>query len=391
MKYAVFLSFLLFSGLHSLRATSQMGNVQIKFFSEELSIAYPTNMLVDLPSSLKEPDMVAFYHAMEKTDYALLLETLLTKKREFQLNDWLYYDLMKRTVTAMIGSGKDSNIELTCWFLLTKSGFDTRLTYLKNKQFVYVYTEDEIFEVPMISENGRNYANLTSIPENGDTRKALYMLNYVPNSGGESFGFYLRELPLLKTDIEQKNFKFKYNGEDYDVEVTVDKTSADIMSAYPFFEEQQYLQIPLSRSIAGSLLPKFKNWVKGLSKIETLELLVAFTRSSFQYKEDKEYFGRSKPMIADEVFIYPYSDCEDRSALFFTLAKELVDLPMIIVAFPDHLTVGVALEEEIGVAIQYQGKNYYICDPTGPVNSTDIGGFPYGYERSKFKIIGQYK
>jgi hypothetical protein len=315
----------------------------------------------------------------------------MLRKQQFRLNDWLYYDLMKRTVSAMIGSKKDSNVELTCWFLLTKSGFDTRLTYLKDQQFVYVYTEDEIFEVPMITEEGRNFANLTSIPAKSNSRQALYMLNFTPNPGGQSFGFYLQELPLIKSEIEQKHFSFHYNGKDYEMEVDVDNTSADIMSAYPFIEEQQYLQIPLSRSIAGSLLPKLKSWVNGLSKIETLELLVAFTRSSFQYKEDKEYFGKSKPMIADEVFIYPYSDCEDRSALFFCLAKELVDLPMIIVAFPDHLTVGVALEEEIGAAIRFKGRNYYICDPTGPVNSSDIGGFPYGYERSKFKIIGQYK
>lgn len=391
MKYAGFLSLFLLLYTHSVKADDQMGNVQVNFFSEELSIDYPKNMLVPLPGQLKEQDMVAFYQAMERTDYQILLDALLTKKEQFRLNDWLYYDLMKRTVDAMIGNGKTSNIELTCWFLLSKSGFDTRLTYLKNQQFVYVYTEDEIFEVPMITEKGRNYANLTSIPQSRNSKGALYMLNFVPNSGGNSFGFYLQELPHLKSDIERKNFSFAYNGETYEMEVDVDKTSAAIMRTYPFFEEQQYLQIPLSRSVAGSLMPKLKKWVSDLSKTEALELLVAFTRSSFQYKEDKEYFGRSKPMIADEVFIYPYSDCEDRSALFFCLAKELVDLPMIIVAFPDHLTVGVALEEEIGVAIRYQGKSYYICDPTGPVNSTDIGGFPYGYEQSKFKIIGQYK
>lgn len=391
MKYAGFLSLFLLLFIHSAKADPQMGNVQVNFFSEELSIAYPKNMLVPLPSLLKEQDMVAFYQALERTDYQALLDVLLAKKEQFLLNDWLYYDLMKRTVSAMIGTGKTSNIELTCWFLLSKSGFDTRLTYLKNQQFVYVYTEDEIFEVPMITEKGRNYANLTSIPQNRNNKGALYMLNFVPNSGGQSFGFYLKELPHLKSDIERKHFSFEYKGEAYEIDVDVDKTSAEIMRSYPFFEEQQYLQIPLSRSIAGSLLPKLKKWVSELSNIEALELLVAFTRSSFQYKEDKEYFGRSKPMIADEVFIYPYSDCEDRSALFFCLAKELVDLPMIIVAFPDHLTVGVALEQEIGVAIRYEGKNYYICDPTGPVNSTDIGGFPYGYEHSKFKIIGQYK
>lgn len=391
MRYAGLLGILLFTIFHSAKADPWLDQVQINFFSEELSITYSKDMLLPLPPKLREQDMVAFYQAMELTDYQVLLDVLMEKKKEFLLNDWLFYDLMKRAVSVMIGPSHKANIELTCWFLLSKSGFDTRLTYLKNQQFVYVYTEDEVFEVPMITENGRNYANLTSIPGNRKTNEALYMLNFIPKSKGDSFDFYLERLPVLKSDIEQKYFSFQYNGKQYEMDVDVDKTSADVMRTYPFIEEQQYLQIPLSPIIASSLLPKFKNWMAGLSNTEALELLVAFTRSSFQYKEDKEYFGKSKPMIADEVFIYPYSDCEDRSALFFCLAKELVDLPMIIVAFPDHLTVGVALEQEIGAAIRYDGRNYYICDPTGPVNSTDIGGFPYGYERSKFKIIGQYK
>jgi hypothetical protein len=377
--------------LTSSTASSQLASVDISFFSERLSIDYNKDILVDLPRLPKEKDMITFYKTLEQREFDILLQNLLALKQQFGLNDWLFYDLMKRTVSAIIGSPQSAKTELTCWFLLSKAGFDTRLTYLQDQQFVYVFTQDEIFEVPMIKENGRNYANLSSIHRKEQSNKALYMLNFIPNEKGKAFGFYLQKLPTLKSDTETKHFSFKYQDKIYEMDVEVDKTSADIMRRYPFIDEEQYLQVPLSEVIASSLLPQLKNWTVGLSKIETLELLVAFTRSSFQYKEDKAYFGRSKPMIADEVFHYPFSDCEDRSALFFCLVKEILDLPMIIVAFPDHLTIGVSLEEEIGDAIQYQGKNYYICDPTGPINSTTIGEFPSGYRQAKFEIIGKYK
>lgn len=391
MRYAGLMGFLFFFFFNAAVADPQLGNVKVRFFSEEFSIQYPKNILLTLPPHPTEQDMIAFYQAMERTDYQLLLKELNHKKQQLLLNDWLFYELMKRTLDAIIGTSKPSNIELTCWFLLSKSGYDTRLTYLKNKQFVYVYTEDEIFEVPMITEKDKHYANLTSILQTRSSNEALYMLNFIANPDGKPFRFYLKQLPRLKTDIEQKHFEFQYKDKSYQMDIEVDRTSAAVMRSYPFIDEQQYLQIPLSTTVARSLLPRFKNWVNGLSKIEALELLATFTRSSFQYKEDKAFFGRSKPMIADEVFFYPYSDCEDRSALFFCLVRELVDLPMIIVAFPDHLTIGVALDEKIGNAIRFEGKNYYICDPTGPVNSTVIGAFPYGYEKSKFKIIGKYK
>lgn len=391
MKYAGLPGFFLLFLLSSATAFPQLASVQVSFFSEEFSLQYSKNMLVPLPKVPKEQDMVAFYQAMERTDYQVFLQELEQKKERLQLNDWLFFDLMKSSLQKIIGPDKPANIELSGWFLLSKAGFDTRLTYLKDKQFVYVYTDDEVFEVPMITEKGRNYANLTSISYSRKSNEALYMLNFVPNAKGRSFGFYLDQLPLLKTNVMSKHFSFDYNGQTYELDIDVDQTTGEVMKTYPFIEEQQYLQIPLSSTVSGSLLPRLKNWMTGLSKRETLELLVAFTRSSFQYKEDKAFFGRSKPMIADEVFLYPYSDCEDRSALFFCLVRELVDLPMIIVAFPDHLTIGVALDEAIGKAIRFEGKDYYICDPTGPVNSTAIGEFPNGYEKSKFKIIGKYK
>lgn len=370
---------------------AQLSSVQVDFFSEQLSISYHTDILVDLSPYPQEREMVAFFKALERTNYNTLLADLQQKQQQFQLNDWLFYDLMKRTISTIIGAKQPAKVELTCWFLLSKAGFDTRLTYLKGQQFVYVHTRDELFEVPMITENGRNYANLTSIQEKKKTNEALYMLNFVPNNKGKAFGFYLRRLPLLKPDIERKNFSFRYKDKLYEAEIDVDRNSADIMQKYPFIDEKQYLQVPFSEVTARSLLPQLQKWVEGLTKVETLELLVSFTRSSFQYREDKEYFGYSKPMIADEVFHYPFSDCEDRSALFFRLVKETLDLPMIIVAFPDHLTIGVALEEEIGDPIPFQGRTYYICDPTGPVNSTDIGVFPSGYRNSSFEIIGNYK
>ena len=96
-------------------------------------------------------------------------------------------------------------------------------------------------------------------------------------------------------------------------------------------------------------------------------------------------------MVAEEVFLYPYSDCEDRSALYVRLVQELLGLPMIILAYPDHLTVGVALPQTKGGFVRYKSKAYYICDPTGPANSAVVGEVPEGYEDTPFDIIKEYK
>lgn len=366
-------------------------SVSLSFYSEQLTIAYHPDILEPALEEMEEQQMVAYFQDLKNTNYQALLDDLNQKKSKLGLNDWLYYDLMYRSVQLIFASKKNAEKTLLSWFLLSQAGFDTRLTYLDQQPFVYVYSQDEVFEVPMIEDNGRIFINISSFHLGIKSQPALYLLNYAPNPKGKSFGFYLEQLPLFTQQISKKKFSFQCGTDNIELALEVDKTIPEIMTGYPFISERQYLEVPLSTTIANSLLPQLKNLIKEKSVHEAIGLLVCFTRSCFKYKEDKEYFGKSKPMIADEVFHYQYSDCEDRSALFYCLVKELLDLPMIIVAFPDHLTIGVALPGFNGNSVQYNGTDYFICDPTGPANSTVIGEFPYGYEETGFKIIGQYK
>ncbi|MBK7872260.1 MAG: hypothetical protein IPJ74_17090 [Saprospiraceae bacterium] len=368
-------------------------SIAVAFFSENITIGYNTDMLAATCSAIDEKGIVQFYRQLESKDYRTLLNDLNQKKTELQLNDWLCYVLMRNSVKQIFQKKSRSEQELICWFLLSQMGFDTRLTYLDQRVYVYVHSQDEVFEIPMIEDKDRNFVNLTNSDSSAPGKQeALYLLNFKAQPKGNAFSFYLKTLPKLSPQLNKKLIKFKYANQPIQLEVEYDKAMVEMMEHYPLIAEREYLELPLSLALSNSLLSGFQDLVKDKTPKQALELLLAFTRSSFEYKEDKEYFGRSKPMIADEVFFYPYSDCEDRSALFYALVRELLDLPMIVVAFPDHLTVAVSLEEELpGAVISYQGRRYYICDPTGPVNSSEIGIFPKSYEKSDFEIISHYK
>ena len=64
---------------------------------------------------------------------------------------------------------------------------------------------------------------------------------------------------------------------------------------------------------------------------------------------------------------------------------------MVVVAYHDHLTIGVAIPGYRGSAVKHKGREFFICDPTGPVNSSEIGFIPEGYENESFEIISTYK
>ena len=95
-------------------------------------------------------------------------------------------------------------------------------------------------------------------------------------------------------------------------------------------------------------------------------------------------------MIPDEVLHYPVSDCEDRSALFYALVEQTLKLPMVLIAYPDHLSVGIYLPQVRGETIYYQGKQYLYCDPTGPDNSLEIGRIPADLKGVPYEIIHSF-
>lgn len=370
-----------------------MAEAPVQFYTENLHIRYDQSMLATRCTQINEKGISSFYRQLSKTKYQVLLDDLQEKRRSLELNDWLAFQLMEQSVQIIFTEKSQTEQALICWFLLSKQGFDTRITYLDANVFVNIFTEDEVFEMPIIEDGGRSLVNITNGHREAATKDAaLYLLNFKPNPAGKAFRFYLQQPPKLAPTPDSRALQFTYADSTFQVKVQFDKTMVEVMEHYPLIAEEQYLELPMSTILEKSLLPQFRDILINKTPQQSLELLLAFTRSSFEYKEDKAYFGRSKPMIADEVFHFPYSDCEDRSALFYAMVKNLLELPMIIIAFPDHLTVGVQLEADLpGAVIEYNEKRYYICDPTGPVDSAEIGVFPKSYQNSDFKIITHYK
>jgi hypothetical protein len=390
MRFFSILLSVLLVGTAVTTVTAEVQSVEISFFGEKLSIAFNNDLYALRRPLIEGRSLRGHYRALSQTNYQVLLENLKSLRVRLELNDWLYFELIRTSVSHILEIRSDSEQELLNWFLLSQSGFDTRITFRQQNVFVCVYSVDEIFEAPLIEDAGRTYVNLTNIHSPKPDEEGVFLLDFAPHPSGEAFSFKLRKLPVLPAQLETRQLEFSWQGIFFKFMVESDRNLTKIMERYPMFAEEEYLEVPLSSALSRSLLPQLREALKNRTVVQSIEILVSLTRSAFRYKEDKEYFGKSKPMIPDEVLHYPYSDCEDRSALFYSLVKELLHLPMIILAFPDHLTIGVALPDYDGDPIVYQGKNYYVCDPTGPANSVEIGRIPEEFVGQKYQVIGSY-
>lgn len=392
MRYIFFILVLFFVNSCVLNAESQQFSVD--YYSETISFDFDMATLPDDYYRFDEWFVKRYYRELSERDFDELVKVLKQNQTKYNLNGWLTYGLITKMVDKIAETKTTNYKRLLSWFLLNKMGYDARLTYYDKTYYVQVYTNDNLYEIPFFELNNRTFINITVVENSKKNKKNnldFFLIEYAANPTGQPLTFNLKSIPTFKPETMERTIHFWGNGNWQKITVNLDKNRINLMENYPIVEERDYLEIGFSATLKNTLITQLKRKMTGLSELEKVEFLLAFTRSGFKYKEDTEHFGYNRPMIAEEVLYYTFSDCEDRSALFYNLVKELIDLPMIIVAYPDHLTIGVELENNQGKLLYYEGKSYTICDPTGPNNSDKVGIYPKGYERKSYDVIGAYR
>ncbi len=158
------------------------------------------------------------------------------------------------------------------------------------------------------------------------------------------------------------------------VEVAINRNLMDFYNNYPQNSQWQYYVLSsLSDEVKERLYPTLKAQLAGKSQEEAVSLLLNFVQTAFAYKTDEEQFGYERPLFGDELFFYPFSDCEDRSILFAILVRELVGLDVVLLLYPEHLATAVKFTDPkpYGYYFSLKDGNYVICDPT--YINADIG------------------
>ena len=171
--------------------------VEVEFYSEQLTVTYPSEIILPGLLILEDISLMDYYEKMEQTPWQDLLDHLNGFKEKYRLNDWFYFELLKTVVGQIYSSHGPLKQEASLWFLLTKSGFDTRLSYLDDNIFIYVWSEEDIFETPMIVDQDKRFINLSCINMAKSSPDQLKLLLYRPGSDGRSFSFKLTQYALF--------------------------------------------------------------------------------------------------------------------------------------------------------------------------------------------------
>ena len=147
-----------------------------------------------------------------------------------------------------------------------------------------------------------------------------------------------------------------------------------------------YVSASMSDDLKRAVYPALRSSISGKSETEAVEMLLNFVQTAFDYQTDGQQFGYERSFFADETFFYPYSDCEDRSILFAVLVRELMELEVVLLDYPEHLATAVRFSSAVsGDYLTIDKRTFTICDPT--FIGARIGMAMDEFNQTKAKVI----
>jgi hypothetical protein len=278
------------------------------------------------------------------------------------------------------------------WFILRKSGIDARLFFTDRQIFLHAPSDDIEFGFYTIQQGNQRFVNLTARRDSLrlDTVTA-YLPEAPPDGASMQFSMRMERFPhMLTPQSIERLLEFKHRDSLYQIWVYLNRDYLQMMEDYPYYNQQHYFEIGLSEQAEGSLLPALRQLLQGKDQRQQIEMALSFTRTAFFYLDDHRRYGSEKPMTPEQTLYHSYSDCEDRSALFFYLCRELFQLPAIVLDFQTHVGVAVALPDAQGQTFEHKGRKFVYCEPTGPQDVLQIGEMWPKVMGQKARVISEY-
>jgi hypothetical protein len=337
--------------------TFDVSNSQVDFYGTDIEIDYDRNFLSSFPSGISEQTIAQKYGEMSDVNYNHLIDQLLTYSENMNLNDWGYYLLVKNASEQI--TSNDAGAVFLQWFLLIKSGYKARIGYRQDELFLLLPAATNIYDVPFFTFDGLKYylingeqTNINTYDKDFPDATRVFDLNI--------------DNPLNTSEAEKtREVNFTFIGKAYSFDVKYNKNVIDYYQDFPLSDANVYFDATVSAATKQSLKEGLQPLLEGRSEEEATSILLRVVQTAFDYQTDQEQFGYEKFFFADELFSFPYSDCEDRSVLFAYLVKEIMQLQVIGVGYSGHMATAVRFNEEVdGDYLEYNGEKYTICDPT---------------------------
>lgn len=395
IKYLLLIIFCTAITLHSLgRGVMSKDSLSIQFLGKSFNFHTEKKFVQQAVSEFKENQGYNFDALLDSL--APLKQNIELIQRENKLPDWFVYQLIRKIAEQINSKYSDyTQYTLTKYMLLAIAGFEPVVFTSNDKILLYVKSTDTVYNLPNKKINGKQFVCLNyhdyGYQINFGIEK-FYQKEFILPTAGKYFNYTIDYLPSFqKQSYLEKKVSFKYKNKNEFYSILVSPEMRDYFSNYPVIEYRYQFTIPFSEITYNKLIPELKTRIKSLSIAEGINYLLVFVRDGFEFETDTRLFGREKRLSAEETLVYNSSDCEDRSALFFLLVKEIYNLPMAIISYTEHVNVAVQLPKNKGITVEIDNQKFTICEPTPQKIKKGIGWIPKEIRKQPFEIAYVYK
>ncbi len=340
-------------------AERNMRSASFKFYGRTLTIPYDVALSQCVFPAINQKSIGAFWESASAANYTPTVESLLQNKTDLNINDYGYL-LIAQQFARSVYPGKDNLARLLTWFVMVRSGYGVRIAYQDADIALLLPALQEIYQLSFLNLSGINYYVYPKL-----NAGSYYTYDKDYQSTGRMIDFNINAPINFAGRKAYKNYVYQFEDKSYNIQVSYDPDLIEFYKDYPLVDLSVYFNAPVSVQAKESLAEALMPIVSTMDEQKAVNFILKFIHDAFPYKTDPEQFGREKFFFAEEMFYYPYSDCEDRSVLFTYLVRETLGLKVVGLEYSDHVAAAVSFTSPVfGDYLMYENTKFVVSDPT---------------------------
>lgn len=347
-------------------------NVSINFYGKKLDFNVDDKLRLK-HKGIKETDVADYFKEISKMskETSDLWKQIDAYVNTMGLNEWGYFCIL-RSLSESMFSDIDNCVLFNFYMLRNEGDFKvkiargkdsnklTLLAVIDNSKEVYSYS---FFRFKETENTSLKYY---SIYGGGGSKESIYTYNNdEQNAGLKQMGLdFYNTLNMGQCDVKRELNIAKINDK---LELPYNSAHIAYLNDVPMTVFPIYFASPLSIEAQRAFNEKLNDIKQEYTSVQFIDIILNFVQTAFDYKTDVQQFGYEKYFYPEEVIAYPYSDCEDRSALFAWLVTTYTDAKVVGLQYEGHLATAVCFGDNVNISgdmFSYAGKKYYVCDPT---------------------------
>ncbi len=350
--------------------------IPFNFFGTQCKVRYNDEKQIKLDDL--SPDSIADALTVLSTDdYENLIVDCLDIRKNLQLCDWAYLELL-RTVSDKVYPAGSNEATLLMAYIYVQSGYRMRLAQDGQHLYMLFASKHIIYEYPSYTVDGELYYGTKNLPARLYISQAVY-----PKEKSLSMLIPQPQKFAVSTGNARSITSSGYS--DVQATVRVNKNLMDFYSSYPssyygndFMTRWAiYANTPMNEAIKKDLYAQLKAKIANLNQLDSVNRILNWVQTGFVYEYDDKVWGGDRTFFSEETLYYPYCDCEDRSILLSRLVRDILGLDVLLIYYPGHLATAIGFTENVtGDYFMLGGKKYVVADPTfinAPVGRTMTG------------------